>query len=170
MIICKVKKESCDRNLHPCTRYLELTVQEGWKYLSPNNCNVLSCAPQVQSFLWEIWIHESFDFWLKSSSKLNTRWKSSTKNIVPSHKTGQKKLESAIDSGKEKPLLIVPVICCLPTSDSRARLPHPSSGSIPLFLKYYSRHNLIFMSQFYSFSPRMWPMVIAKFRLTSAWF
>ena len=130
-------------------------------WAAPHKCNL---------FLWEIWIHDSFDFWLKSSSKLNTRWKSSTKNIVPSHKTGQKKLESAIDSGKEKPLLIVPVICCLPTSDSRARLPHPSSGSIPLFLKYYSRHNLIFMSQFYSFSPRMWPMVIAKFRLTSAWF
>ena len=31
------------------------------EYFSPNNCNVLSCAPQMQSLLWVISIHDSFD-------------------------------------------------------------------------------------------------------------
>ena len=130
-------------------------------WAAPHKCNLFCGKFEFMTALILDWsLHQN---WIQGE-------KAAQKNIVPSHKTGRKKLESAIDSGKEKPLLIVPVICCLPTSDSRARLPHPSSGSIPLFLKYYSRHNLIFMSQFYSFSPRMWPMVIAKFRLTSAWF
>ena len=54
---------------------------------------------EMQSLLWKFWIHVGFDFWIHVLIKVEFEVdKNSRKSIVPSHKTGQIKLESAIDS------------------------------------------------------------------------